>query len=398
MSWARARVEAQREALVALVGALVAAPSPNPPGDTTGPAGVLADWLAARGLAAQVLAARPDKPNLVVTVEGTGPGLHLGFNGHLDTIRPGDEAAWTVPVWRMGRAEGRLTGLGVGNMKAGTAALALATVLLAGRGDWPGRLSFTAVADETVFGPDGAGWLLAARPDLKGDALICAEGPGGMGLAVAEKGLMWVRLTAAAPPRQGMTVGRGESPVARLATALAQIDGWNDLTVTPPPALAPVVPHAGAHGLRLSVNAGTLAAPGFVSQMAPEAVAEIDFRLPPGLTRADLARRLDGLAGAGLSWTEIKGWEANWTAPDAPVAVAVAEACRRVRGTAPPPVVRLPASDAARWRALGVPAVCFGPQGDLASGPDDWVREDDVLDCAAIYAEAALDLLTGGRA
>ena len=57
-------------------------------------------------------------------------------------------------------------------------------------------------------------------------------------------------------------------------------------------------------------------------------------------------------------------------------------------------VVRLPASDAMRWRALGVPAICFGPQPTLSAGCDDHVIEQDLLDCASIYARATLELLS----
>ena len=54
---------------------------------------------------------------------------------------------------------------------------------------------------------------------------------------------------------------------------------------------------------------------------------------------------------------------------------------------------RSPASDAARWRELGIPAVCFGPQPELASGVDDYVFAQDFCDCVAIYKEAVTRLL-----
>ena len=119
-------IDAEREALVDLCRALVEARSVNPPGDVRAVASVVRDFFADRGIEAEILAAREDKPNLVVHVSGNGPGRHLSLNGHLDTIPPGDEAAWSVPVFRMERRDGRLTGLGIGNMKAGVAALALA--------------------------------------------------------------------------------------------------------------------------------------------------------------------------------------------------------------------------------------------------------------------------------
>lgn len=64
-----------------------------------------------------------------------------------------------------------------------------------------------------------------------------------------------------------------------------------------------------------------------------------------------------------------------------------------MRGARPDAVVRLPASDGSRWRARGIPAICFGPQPLLASGIDDYVEEQDVVDCAKIHAMAALGYL-----
>ena len=106
--------ETAREHLIELCAQLVAARSPQPEGDTTAPLDVLKAFLEQYGLNPRIVAAKPGKPNLVCSFEGAGTGPHLVFNGHLDTLNPGDEAAWTVPVFEMDRKEGRLTGLGIG--------------------------------------------------------------------------------------------------------------------------------------------------------------------------------------------------------------------------------------------------------------------------------------------
>ncbi len=399
-----AAVAERAEALFALLADLVAAPSVNPPGDVTAPAAVLGAFLAAHGLRAEVVGPSPDKPNLVVHVDGTAPGRgrigHLVLNGHLDTIPPGDEALWTVPLFEARRRDGRVTGLGVGNMKAGTAALAFAAALLAERREtFAGRLTLTAVGDEITFGPDGAAFLLETRPDVLGEALLCAEGPGEMGLAVAEKGLLWLEIEARVRPAQGMLAAPRSGAVARLCDILLALDDWNARTVAPPAGLA-VGPHAGEHGLRLSVNAGSVEAPGIPSQVAPRATARVDLRVPPGLAVDAVEAQVAALAACHPDVTvrRIKGWDGSFTPPDAPLAVAVADAFAAVRGAPPRPVVRLPASDAARWRARGVPAVCLGPQPTLVAGIDDYALERDVLDCARIYARTALTLLAPQRA
>ncbi len=389
-------VDDARKELVELCARLVAAPSINPPGDTRGPALVIQEFLGARGLASETAAKVAEKPNIIATSTGNGPGRHLVFNGHMDTIPPGLESEWSVPIQTLTRRDGRLYGLGMGNMKGAVAAMCLAyAYLAANRKTWRGKVTLTAVADETVFGPDGAEFLLETRADLLGDGLICGEGPGFMNIAIAEKGVLWLELLARAPSGQGMLSRRGSSAIARLAAALTTIDGWNDEQTIAPDEVACLTRHAGEHGLRLSANAGTIRGGQFVSQAASRASAEIDFRLPPGLSIADIERRMSDLVTeySDMTWRRIKGWEPNWSPPESDVVRATWEAAGIVLTAPPVPVVRLPASDASRWRALGTPAVCYGPQPTLVAGVDDYANERDVIDCAKIYALAALRFL-----
>jgi succinyl-diaminopimelate desuccinylase len=316
--------------------------------------------------------------------------MHL--NAHLDTVPPGDASVWTVPTHDLTEREDRLHGLGTGNMKGAAAAMIGAVYRLgSARERWRGTLVLSLVADECVFGSDGAAHLLAERPELRGDHLICGEGPGAMNLAVAEKGLMWVRLIARGRVGQGMLTTADNSAPARLVRMLLEIDGWNDLRVRPP---LPTLDHeANREGMRLSANIGRIEGGQGFSPAMSQATAQLDLRLPPGLSQADIAARLDKLCDDGhLSWELVKGWEPNWSDPDSPPARAVREVASEVRGKAPLDVTRLPASDATRWRAMGVPAVCFGPQPELASGVDDYVRQQDLLDSVAIYAGAVAHL------
>lgn len=396
----RAYAEAERAALLDLCAELVAAPSPQPVGDTTEPIAVLEKTLRSAGLAPEVRSIDPRKPNIVCGFDGGRPGPHLVLNGHVDTLNPGDEKAWSVPVYALLRRNGRMSGLGIGNMKAGSAALTKAFIgLHARRAEIAGRVTLTLVSDEVVFGPAGSAFLLEKDDKLVGDFLINAEGPGAMNLAVAEKGLLWLSIEAAAVPGQGMLTRAGSSAIARLAKLLAEIDQWNDETVTPPAGMAVLAEFAGEHGLRLSVNAGTIEGGDFVSQVAVKARAEVDFRVPPGLTIEAIEKRVGDLADAigGISVTRLKGWNPNWTPFEHVLPRAMLSASVALRGKAAAPVVRLPASDAMRWRARGVPAICFGPQAELASGIDDYVLEQDVVDCLAIYMAAALSLLTESR-
>jgi succinyl-diaminopimelate desuccinylase len=394
-----AEIDAAREELVALCGELVAAESVNPPGRTAGMAEVVRRYLAANGMPSEIVQADAEAPNLIAQIAGASGGRHVVFNAHMDTMEAGDESAWSVPVLRLTRRDGRLYGLGLGNMKGALAAMCVASAVLhRHRNAWSGRLSMTAVSDEVMFGNRGTVFLLRQRPDLAGDFLISGEGPGFMGFAVAEKGLLWLDIEARAPGGHASRALRGETAVLRLAGLLARLDAINDIYAALPPELEGVSGGEGNLGLRLSLNAGTIAAGTVRSQMASRARAEIDIRLPPGITAQECEAIIrkeagDGNADGSIVVNVVKSWDANWTALDNPLVVALAEAARLVRGEKPSLVVRLPGSDARRWRDLGVPAVCHGPQPTLSAGVDDYVNEQDVIDCAKIYVRTALALM-----
>jgi succinyl-diaminopimelate desuccinylase len=388
-------IDAAREELIGLCGQLVAAASVNPPGRTVEVAEVVRAYLSGYGIATEMLTADDETPNIVGCVEAGAGGRHVVFNAHMDTMEAGDEAAWTVPITRLSRRDGRLYGLGMGNMKGALAAMCLATAILKRHSDaWKGRLTLTAVSDEVMFGERGAVFLLRERPDVTGDFLISGEGPGFMHFAVAEKGLLWLDVEARSGGGHASRALRGDTAVMKLAAFLARIDAMNEVYATLPRELTGVSGGEGNLGLRLSLNAGALAAGTVRSQVAPRARAQLDIRLPPGISAQACERMIrERTDGNAIGIAVVKSWDANWTALDNPLVVELATAATLVRGTAPPFVVRLPGSDARRWRELGVPAVCYGPQPTLSAGADDYANEQDVVDCAKIYARTVLALM-----
>lgn len=393
-------VEQQREDVVALCASLVAAPSVNPPGDTRQVADVVSGALTARGLPSRQLHTDPVMPSVVAELDSGRPGPHLILNVHLDTMPPGDESAWSQPVWSLTRTEGRLYGLGMGNMKGAVAAMITATALLAERSaHWAGKITFTAVSDEVVFGDNGAAHLLRKHPQWYGDGLLCGEGPGFRRLAIGEKGVLWVELTATGPAGHSSAVTAGTSASARIAAAITAVDA---LTGTPgvlPDELAALAVGRDTSdpdpGLLLTANIGTVTAGTFIGQIATAARAEVDLRLPPGLDTSEalalVHKAVSEVATAQVR--QIKGWDANWTTPEAPLTQAWQRAARTVSGSPSEYAIRLPASDASRWRRNGVPALCFGPQPTWSAGIDDYADEDEVLRCAALYAVTALNVL-----
>jgi len=395
----REDAESRREALVALCTDLVAARSVNPPGDTRDVARVVLDAITALGQSASLVHAIERMPSVLARLDSGRPGRHLVLNVHLDTMPPGDEDAWTVPIWKLTRRDGRLWGLGMGNMKGAVAAMIHAFGMLADRRDsWAGSITFTAVSDEVVFGPHGAAHLLATLPGLLGDGMICGEGAGFRRLAIGEKGVLWLELRASGDPGHSSSVLPGRSASARIARAITAVDSLTasghlpaDLVIADP-----------ERALALTANVGTVVAGTFIGQVATDAVAEVDLRLPPGIT-IDQAQELVEAAIASASPEQsvtvrrIKGWDPAVTDPASAIVSSWGRA-EAAAGEHPAPfAVRLPASDASRWRSAGTDAICFGPQPTLSAGIDDYADEDEVVRCAMLYTLTALDFLSSER-
>ncbi|WP_148663727.1 M20/M25/M40 family metallo-hydrolase [Bosea vaviloviae] len=274
--------------------------------------------------------------------------------------------------------------------------MALATAILSEHlAKLDGKISFTAVCDEVMFGSRGTETLLREHPGLAGDFMISAESPGYMDLAVAEKGLLWVDVEVTGPSGHSSRALREESAVGKLVALMTEIDKLNDEYGTLPAELDGVSGGEDNLGLRLSASAGVIGAGTVRSLIAPKAFAHFDFRLPPGIPASDVKQRLLALANRfeGIQLSYPKEWDPNWEPSNSRYASLLSDTIATVRGSAPRMVVRLPDSDARHWRNRGVPAICFGPQPTLPAGVDDYANEQDVVDCAKIYALAALKLM-----
>jgi acetylornithine deacetylase len=194
-------VEHRREDIATLAGQLIAF-------DTTAGAGgqeaplqtLLADRLDAAGAdvdvwvpdASVVAGSRqvPEgfdfgaRPQLSARFPGRAGGRSLLFNGHIDVVPPGDVAAWTSAPLQPDRRGGRLYGRGACDMKGGVAAMVVAAEVLAAHAQLLGELIVCTVTDEEET---GAGGIAAVARGVRADAGLIPE-PTGFDAWVACRG------------------------------------------------------------------------------------------------------------------------------------------------------------------------------------------------------------------
>ncbi|HET7092587.1 MAG TPA: M20/M25/M40 family metallo-hydrolase, partial [Thermomicrobiales bacterium] len=303
--------------VVGLTKALVAAPSPNLPGDETAPAAVIEAALAAYGLpAANVLALEPNRPNLLVRIDGARSGPHLALCGHLDTKPVGAAAAeWHTDPFTPTIIGDRLYGLGSTDMKGACAAMVLAGAAFVSVADRAaGSLSLVFTADEEYGSRFGAEHL-ARSGAIEADAILLGE-PAGIArdweaIRIVSRGFCGFRVTVQGTQTHSSIADLVPTVNAVEAMANVLVDMRRELRLRfPAHPLCPGGP---------TINLGVKALGGVGYGVLPgHAEFWVDIRTIPGMTQGQLAEDVDAaldrirptLPGAEIDWefNPTLGW------------------------------------------------------------------------------------------
>jgi acetylornithine deacetylase len=394
----------RRDELLAFAAELVAAPSPNPPGDETKVADLVSARLRAFGASDVSIAAREaHRPNVLATFAGERGSPVLLLNGHLDTKPPGDPGAWDTPPFEPVVRDGMLIGSGSCDMKGAVAAITYAAGAVAAAG-LRGTLRVVFTADEEAGGHYGSKWL-AEQGLLAGDACVIAE-PSGVredweGLHLVSRGVAIFRVTVKGTQMHSSLSDDLESvnasvKMARLLTRMADA-GRTMFTFSPHP--------LSERGM--TFNAGLLVQAGVGYGIFPgHAEFLCDVRAIPGMTAGQIeadVRAFIAEAESADDELEAEFEMLNWTppseiAPSHAVVHALQAAAAAVLGSSPPLGIFSGGTDAPYFSDIaGIPTVpSFGP-GLLpyAHAPNEAISTESIVQAARIYALAAMRYLNG---
>lgn len=403
------RFLAEREGeVIALTSALVAAPSPNLPGDETAPAAVIERALAHYGLpAARVLAEQPHRPNLIVRIDGARPGPHLALCGHLDTKPVGEAAAeWRTDPFAPTIEGDRLYGLGSTDMKGACAAMVLAGAAFAKVADRAaGSLSLIFTADEEYGSHFGASYLVRTEA-IEADAILLGE-PAGVhedweAIRVISRGFCGFRVVVGGTQTHSSISDQMPTVNAVEAMANVLVAFRRELRLRyPEHPLCPTGP---------TINLGVKALGGVGYGVLPgHAEFWCDIRTTPGMTREALAEDVEAalerirplVPGATISWEfnpDLAWMAPTEVLPEDPMVRAVERAAADVLGEAPALAAFAGATDAWPFHGQGgIPTLAaFGPGLlPLAHGPNEWVSILALQQAPRIFVDAAIRYGTG---
>jgi acetylornithine deacetylase/succinyl-diaminopimelate desuccinylase-like protein len=412
----------------------------RPPGNETGPAAYLHEYLSGFGVDCELVARDPRRANLVARIPGTGDAPSLAFVGHLDVV-PADPRDWTHPPFAAVVDEGGwLWGRGAIDMKNEVAARAVAMAELARAGFRPrGDLWLIAVADEEDGTADvGMRWLLEARPDIRpdlaineggGERLPLADGRVVQTISVGEKGTYPVRVVAVGEAGHASTPDVGANAVPLLGELLGRVgrgmpipqesphvDAMLEVLLGPVtdrasalrdaaalhPVLAHTIPALGGTTMAPTILAGS----GKRNVMPARASVELDCRILPGTTPGDVERAVRARLGTDLRY-ELEWPEPLIAGSASSPATALMDAISRVLVASGDDAQLLPMlctgfTDSVYLREAGTPtAYGFSPFRStpaevLTAGfhnADERVHVDDLLLSVEFHVALARELL-----
>jgi acetylornithine deacetylase/succinyl-diaminopimelate desuccinylase-like protein len=399
-----------RAAVIGAAQRLIAAASPNPPGDTAVVASAAAEILRETipGIDVALFDVGQGIVNLAARVHGHGAGRRIILNGHLDTYPVNESLPWSVdPLGGLVR-DGRLYGRGAADMKGGIAASMTALAELAKlRQHWDGEVVLTLAGDEESMGELGAQWLIENVPHATGDAVIIGDAGSPLVVRFGEKGFLWLELETTGKPSHGAHVHLGINALDRLRRVLDELSSLTALPFAAPDAVTRAIEAAKPISEALSgdgearvlnnitVNVGNIAGGTSMNLVPASARAGVDIRLPAGVTIAQIEQAIGEKLGAiaGVRWNALRRVEPSVTDPNSEIVAVTARAARDVLGRPPAINMRVGGSDARVFRRMGIPTVVYGPTPFNMGGADENVLVEELETVARVHALAAFDML-----
>lgn len=378
----------------------------NPPGDESLGASWLQQVLGREGIEARIFESSPGRGNLYARLSGTGKKRPLILLSHIDVV-PATPSTWKLDPWSGTLRDSVVWGRGALDMK-GMAVVELMTMIALKRRGVPlsRDIILIANADEET-GSTGADWFTREKAGLIRDAeFLINEGGSNRvddkgatqyyGVAVTEKVPYWLRLTVRGSPGHG-SMPRPDNAAARLARVLGRIAEYETpLKVTPPTEryfkdlgtrekdvrrrrwlLNPAAALRDTAAVRfltsnLYYNAilrNTISITGMrgsdkTNVIPPEATAELDIRLLPGVTPAAFLTELRRVIAD--SSVEITTLRPDREASTSPLAGELVEVIREaVNKMDPGALITTPMlagyTDSYYYRALGIGAYGLSP-------------------------------------
>jgi succinyl-diaminopimelate desuccinylase len=335
------------------------------------------------------------RPNVVARWQGKKGEPAVWLLSHMDVVPPGDLALWESDPYEIKVAGDKIIGRGVEDNHHGIVSSYIAIKAVIESGVRPKRsVAIALVADEETGSKYGLDYLLRKHPQLfrSEDLIIVPDGGNedGTMIEVAEKSMLWMKLTILGRQCHGSTPEKGRNSLyaaARLIVELQKLKqefGQKDDLFKPP--VSTFEP------TKMEANVPN------VNTIPGRDVFYMDCRILPQYRVGHVLSYVHGIANSVEDELDVSirvepVYTQEATAPtrvDAPVVRALMSAVKSVTGLEAKPMGIGGGTVAAFFRRAGLPAAVWATEPDTAHQPNEFCLISNIMADAKVFASIFL--------
>ena len=256
----------------------------NPPGREVECANYLEDLLSDAGIEVNSYEFADNRTSLVARLKGRGGKPPLCFGGHIDVVPLGTKERSFDPFGAE-IVDGRLSGRGSIDMKAGIAAFVHVALKLAREGKRGEADIVMAICAGEETGCEGSFYLSDVSALGEAGAVVIFE-PTSNYPVLGHKGALWLRVKTKGVTAHGSMSERGENATYKAARSVSKLEDF-DFNIAP-------------HGLlgSAALNVGMISGGLNLNSVPDHSEFTIDMRILPGQDRDTVLSGIESYLGA----------------------------------------------------------------------------------------------------
>ncbi len=383
----RGSAGAQREETVRLLSKLISKDTTNPPGNEYRAAAVAREFFVRNGIRYRIFEKAKGRTNIIGYIGKGKPRLIIAC--HLDTVPAGQ--GWNSNPFKARVKGGRIYGRGAADNKGPLAGALIAGGMLKKlEPRLKGQVMIACIADEERGSKFGMKYLLGERKIDAEYAIVPDIEHEMKAIDVAEKGLLFLKVTSIGKQAHGSSPDKGISAIWSMIDFLRLLKDHRMKT--------------GKHELlsEPTVNLGVIKGGSAPNMVPAECEAQIDIRYLPTQDADEIIRDMRGLLakaersnpGARFRLDVIDSQKPVYVGKDNELVRLIQKYAMDVTGREAAPVGISGTTLVKPLVEKGILAVGFSPGKGVAHMADEFIPVGELVDFSRILCAVCLELLS----